>query len=144
MTSHFDHATALAKVQKAAGEALREVADRHGIDLDELETGPVAPDVVAGLIAATTPAPPLPTPGDRFVGREHEIAELEQLITESRLVTLVGPPGVGKTRLALELLRHDDVRWVDLSAFTDAQVEALVLGDLRAVLVLDTCEHVLT
>ena len=36
-----------------------------------------------------------------FVGRESELAELARRVTEHRLVTLVGAPGMGKTRLAL-------------------------------------------
>ncbi|WP_291419176.1 AAA family ATPase [Actinophytocola sp.] len=40
-----------------------------------------------------------------FVGRDRELAELRTLITRSRLVTLVGPGGAGKTRLAEEVLR---------------------------------------
>ena len=45
--------------------------------------------------------PPAPTP---FVGREGELAEIEQLLSDPacRLLTLVGPGGIGKTRLALE------------------------------------------
>src|SRR5205823_1351432 len=46
----------------------------------------------------------LATPGGAFVGREQEIAELTQYCAESeRLVTIVGPGGSGKTRLAVEL-----------------------------------------
>jgi predicted ATPase/DNA-binding SARP family transcriptional activator len=54
--------------------------------------------------------PPLPPrPGTPLVGREEEMARLDTLLTDphSRLVTLVGPGGVGKTRLALELLHVD-------------------------------------
>lgn len=42
--------------------------------------------------------PPLLTP---FIGRERELHDLEQLVTEQRLVTIVGPGGVGKSRLAM-------------------------------------------
>lgn len=46
----------------------------------------------------------LTAPGDRLIGRETEFAAVEALFAEgSPAVTLVGPPGVGKTRLALEL-----------------------------------------
>ena len=37
-----------------------------------------------------------------FVGRRHDVAEVRRLLSTSRLVTLTGPGGVGKTRLALE------------------------------------------
>src|SRR6476660_8205966 len=38
-----------------------------------------------------------------FVGRRRELSEVKNLMTESRLVTLTGPGGVGKTRIALEV-----------------------------------------
>jgi Domain of unknown function (DUF4062) len=48
--------------------------------------------------------PVVPTPVSRFIGRTRERAELEALLTDARprLVTLVGPGGIGKTRLALQ------------------------------------------
>jgi non-specific serine/threonine protein kinase len=52
------------------------------------------PDVSVGNI---------PGEVDAFVGREHAIARLRKLQSETRLLTLVGPSGVGKTRLALRL-----------------------------------------
>lgn len=48
------------------------------------------------------PASPLPIPLTSFVGRDRELAEVRRLLGESRLLTLTGPPGTGKTRLALE------------------------------------------
>jgi predicted ATPase/DNA-binding CsgD family transcriptional regulator/DNA-binding XRE family transcriptional regulator len=55
------------------------------------------------------PRPPMgaaPVPLSSFVGRESETASLTALLSASRLVSLVGPGGVGKTRLALEVLRR--------------------------------------
>jgi predicted ATPase len=51
------------------------------------------------------PSRPLPSPASRFIGREREKSLVRDLLTggDTRLVTLVGPGGIGKTRLALEV-----------------------------------------
>ena len=113
----------------------------------------------------------LPANLSSFLGRERELAELTQMALESRLFTLVGPGGIGKTRLAIEFARtleagFPDGAWVvDLSALErDSEVwpaiaEALLIPPLpgmeprvqllerlhnaRAILVMDNCEHVL-
>ena len=46
----------------------------------------------------------LPEEPNSFVGREHELAELRKLVSVTRLLTLSGPGGIGKTRLALRVL----------------------------------------
>jgi predicted ATPase/class 3 adenylate cyclase len=67
----------------------------------------------------------LPVQMTTFVGREEELAKIEQLLSENRLLTLVGPGGTGKTRLALEAARRtaerypDGVFFVDLSPVRD-------------------------
>ncbi len=69
------------------------------------------------------PQPPsnLPASLTSFVGRTVEIAEVTKLIDTARLVTLTGPGGIGKTRLALEAakrVRHrfeDGLWWIDLA-----------------------------
>ena len=111
----------------------------------------------------------LPAELTSFVGRRGEVAEVRRLLAESRLVTLTGVGGVGKTRLALRAaagLRRafgDGVWLVQLDQLRDealvAQAVAGVLGlreragtaleaaladcisDRRLLLVLDNCEH---
>ena len=73
----------------------------------------------------------------RFVGREHVVAEVMSLLEMNRLVTLTGPGGVGKTRLALEVASHLQqhaaaaVVLVELGALTDP---TLVLKSVAAAL----------
>ena len=111
----------------------------------------------------------LPAELSSFVGRERQLAELRRLLRRSRLITLTGPGGSGKTRLALHLaadvLKHypDGVWLVELAPLADAKlleqtvatacritekskrppVEALVegLASRKVLLVLDGCEH---
>lgn len=110
----------------------------------------------------------LPADVTSFVGRRRELAEIRRLLSASRLVTLTGVGGVGKTRLALraaaEQRRAFDSVWlVDLSTVTDpalvaetvaatmrvrdesaaSPLKALerVLSSQRTLLVLDNCEH---
>lgn len=79
----------------------------------------------------------VPAARDSFVGRSRELEELRATLRDARLVTLLGIGGVGKSRLALELLRGPAMPfpggtwWVDL---TDAATEPDVLGALARTL----------
>ncbi len=114
----------------------------------------------------------LPMQLTSFVGRADEIAQAVQLLTEHRLVTLTGPGGSGKTRLALAVAREvlprfeDGVFFVDLAPLSDhAQVPSVIaqalaireqkgrplidtlvdgLAATDVLLVLDNFEHVLS
>lgn len=74
------------------------------------------------------PSASLPTPLTSFVGREEETAALVRALDEHRLVTAVGPGGVGKTRLAIRVAeevqhRYDDgVCFVDLVPVTEPRL----------------------
>jgi predicted ATPase/class 3 adenylate cyclase len=104
----------------------------------------------------------LPRPVSSFVGREREVAEVAAFLLEARLVTLSGPGGSGKTRLAIkaasDLVREfrNGVFWVDLAVLRDpglvtgaiAQTlgakEGLAehVGDREMLLLLDNFEQV--
>ncbi len=164
-------------------EALDSYADLRNRLADELGLDP-GPELVAlhrRILAqdAGLNAPPaarirnsLPARLDELVGRAEALTELRGLIGAHRLVTLVGPGGVGKTRLATEAAREqtfpDGVHLVELTALRRGEhaVADLVLATLdvhesagdgadatdrlcaalrnrRALLVLDNCEHVI-
>ncbi|MBA3689539.1 MAG: adenylate/guanylate cyclase domain-containing protein, partial [Chloroflexi bacterium] len=79
----------------------------------------------------------LPLALSSFIGREKELHALDELLDAQRLVTLIGPGGIGKTRLALQVAaeqieRHPDgVFLVDLAPLRDA---ALVAGTISSTL----------
>jgi non-specific serine/threonine protein kinase len=128
---------------------------------------------LAGRAGGDPVAPPtnLPAALTSFVGRERELAELAALLPTTRLLTLAGAGGVGKTRLALELARTapsgfpDGVWLADLAPLADpllvpqavtttlgiqeqagrplTQRLAAWLASKTALLVLDNCEHLL-
>lgn len=88
------------------------------------------------------PPPPardnLPASITSFLGRDTELARVAELLEQSRLVTVIGPGGVGKTRLALEIATRrrsetpDGVWLVSLAAVTDpAAVAPAFLDALR-------------
>jgi predicted ATPase/DNA-binding CsgD family transcriptional regulator len=130
-------------------------------------------DAAAGPMPHSLDAVPnnLPVQLTGFVGRAQELAKVGELLGGSRLVTLTGTAGVGKTRLAMQAAAEladgwpDGVWWVDLAAVTDAagvgdavvaavggladpagrQVHSLAvqLRDHKALVCLDNCEHVI-
>jgi len=84
---------------------------------------------------------------DCFVGRDRELAEIARLLARSRLVTLTGPPGSGKTRVAIEFAASEmtDAMCLDVSgsgpdALTSAVTEAISLGGPE-LLILDGCDR---
>ena len=64
----------------------------------------------------------LPAPLDRFIGRDVAVAALERLLDRSRLVTLTGPGGTGKTRLALEVAHRVRPRFRAGAAFVPLEL----------------------
>ena len=114
----------------------------------------------------------LPIRADQLVGREREIKELNELLAQERLVSIIGPGGMGKTRVALQVGANlieqysDGVHFVDLTPCepdvesvaaavgrslgfeartgeTWSQTVAAALPVYETLLVVDNCEHVL-
>ena len=134
-------------------------------------------DILGGEIAPAAPAPQpgprpqLPVVLTRFIGRAREVAELRELLSGTRLLTIAGAGGSGKTRLALEVARAEmpaypaGACFVALAALADPalidQELARALGvregqgaplrdqlagylaTRRLLLVLDNCEHLI-
>ncbi|MGN9913776.1 BTAD domain-containing putative transcriptional regulator [Phytohabitans sp. LJ34] len=158
---------ALAATGQAA-EALRtgrEYRDRLADEVG-LDPSPALDELVRDI--ATGHAPPRPAAGraaTRLIGREPQVAALHRLLAAERLVTVVGPGGVGKTRVAVEVARQGRAATVlrlapvtDPAAIPHALATALdlkvvqgdvlsaclaVLNDGPGLLVVDNCEHLL-
>jgi predicted ATPase/DNA-binding CsgD family transcriptional regulator len=120
---------------------------------------------------ATEEAGRPPSEANDFIGRAAELCRVETLLRASRLVTVVGPGGVGKTRVARRAMERAEERYtggvvfVPLSALLDqellphavarqlnlpeqsrgSQLDAVLahLRDQNVLLVLDTCEHII-
>jgi len=78
--------------------------------------------------------PHLPAQTTAFIGRAHQLAEVTQLLEKSRLLTLTGPGGAGKTRLALQVAAHvaetfaQGAYFVDLAPLTDPTLVASAIA----------------
>ena len=122
-------------------------------------------------VSSTTPRSNLPTPLTSFIGREKEMKEISGLLSSCRLLTLTGPGGVGKTRLAIQTAHdsikkfNDGVFWVSLVGLSDGSlipqeiaqslnvrgasgepfIETLktYLETKDVLLVMDNCEHLI-
>jgi predicted ATPase/DNA-binding SARP family transcriptional activator len=117
-------------------EALREL-DRYRRLLADigLEPSPMLgtlEDVLVGGVALPVPV----EAAHRLIGREEDISRVGALVESSRLVTLVGPPGVGKTSLARAVATDMTMAWCDLSGLDeDDDVAATVCRAVQAPLV---------
>src|SRR5579872_286637 len=168
-------ATELAQGQMPAQATLRDLGAHRLRDLSHPEQvyQLVAPDLLADFpsLRSLDELPNnLPLQVTSFVGRDKEVAEIKGLLNKSRLVSLVGSGGVGKTRIALQvgadlLDSYPDGVWlVELGSLSDQSLvpgavasamgvkesagrplfETLVayLRSRRVLVLLDNCEHV--
>ncbi len=162
-------ADALAACRRARSTLAEELGLEPGVELRRIESAVLRHDI-------PEPAPRaarhnLPSPLTSFLGREHDVAEVQSLLGRARLVTLTGPGGAGKTRLAVEAARGAAERFADgawLASLAGIATPALVvsrvmealgvrqdseaaavtalqyrLQEAELLLVLDNCEHVL-
>jgi predicted ATPase/DNA-binding SARP family transcriptional activator len=161
-------ADALETFQDARGVLSDELGLEPGPDLRKLQEAILAHDpAIAAVPVDRRRRGNLPAPSTSFVGREEELGQVAELLHQHRVVTLTGPPGVGKSRLAVETARSledefpDGIWLVDfgraggaadavrlLAGVVDVRGSdplarvASRLRDARALVVLDACEHV--
>ncbi|MCU0270375.1 MAG: winged helix-turn-helix domain-containing protein [Acidimicrobiales bacterium] len=162
-------AEALAAYQELRCTLVDELGVEPSTTVQELECRILLHD--PGL-ALTPPPPPhnLPAPVSSFVGRDVEVSRVQEALGGHRLVTLLGPGGVGKSRLAIEVATTlltdtpDGAWWVDLASVGPGAdlldemagtlgvsppmgvgLEAALVAHVRRrrlLVVLDNCEHV--
>src|SRR4051812_7539146 len=170
-------ADALAAYRHARAVLVGQLGIEPGPELHELHQALLVHDPLLAAPPASVAADPdrrgaVPAPPNRTIGRRTAVAAIaERLRTRSvHLLTLTGPGGVGKTRLAMEAARTvetafgDGARFVSLAAVSRAsdvpaamvttlgiiqlagesaeQAIARALGEKALLLVLDNCEHV--
>ena len=158
------------------GISLRDMGEHHlkGIAGTERLWQVVAPDLRQDF----PPSPSLATIPNNipvqltsFVGREHEVDEVKQLLAKTRLLTVTGPGGMGKTRLSLQVAAgtmdafKDGVWFIELGPLADPALVAITtavalgvreeqarpllatltdwLRDKRLLVILDNCEHLI-
>lgn len=162
-------AEALELYEEARVTLIEELGVDPGPDLQRLHQQILRQDPSLDWSPAPRTRTNLPEPLTSFVGREEEMDRVAELLAESRLVTLTGPGGSGKTRLAAEAgavladRYHEGVWLVDLAPLTDPSllpqaiatalgvpedpvrplVETIVesLREKKLLLILDNCEH---
>jgi predicted ATPase/DNA-binding SARP family transcriptional activator len=150
-------ADALAAYQEARQTFIDELGLDPGPTLSALEGAILRHD--PSLLPGPAARPTIPRPLTSFVGRTVELDGITAALADDRLVTVVGPGGVGKTRLATEVALRSEVAswWVALDGVDDSggvlpaiavalgvgeeQLEAWI-GRQRMLLVLDNCEQV--
>ncbi|HEY6073454.1 MAG TPA: BTAD domain-containing putative transcriptional regulator [Anaerolineales bacterium] len=161
------------RCEKALHEFGMEPSEQTIDLLNDLKMGtdlPKAVSVPVKIPAIESPSS-IPAPLTSFIGRKDDLKEIARLLASSRLVTLTGPGGVGKTRLAIQAAHDsmgkfkDGVFWVGLAGLADPELipqeitqslgmptapntplMELLKTQLKSrdlLLVLDNCEHLI-
>ena len=122
-------AEALHAFQRARETLLDELGIGPGAELIDLERRILDQDPALLVVAVaatpeteaapTTRRPGIVVPLGECIGRDADIAMVMQLVVRRRLITLTGPGGVGKTRLALEVASRPTEQWPDGGAVVD-------------------------
>ena len=123
-------AEALEAYQHVRSTLVDELGTEPGPDLQRLERQVLNQDPGLAAPSARVAAPRLPTPPTPLIGRERELEEAQRILLRDdvRLLTLTGPGGTGKTRLALEVARSaaarfpDGVYFVPLASLADPEL----------------------
>ena len=158
---------------RSLGEIGIEPSEQTKALYENLKSGREIPKTVP--VMATPPmkevSSSIPVPLTSFIGRERELKDIAKLLSAARLLTMIGPGGVGKTRLAIQTA-HDSIKrfkdgvcWVELVGLQDGSLIPQQIAqalDVREVpnqpmietlkthlkqkellLVLDNCEHLI-
>lgn len=175
-------AEALRAYQRARSLLNEELGVEPGPELRSLEASVLTHDSALAIdgerapgVPATRTGPPSraapPLTNTTLIGRTEVLAELDSVLDAAPVVTLTGPGGAGKTRLAIELARNrtghhrDGVYWCELAPVAEPTAVPMVvastiglepksdetptdslrrfLADREVLLVLDNCEHVI-
>jgi non-specific serine/threonine protein kinase len=179
MTAH----AAIGQMSKVAGtyERCEKALREFGVQPSE-QTTSLFKDLKSGpgtlnRLSSSSKLPPkeasssIPIPLTSFIGRQKDLKEIARLLSSTRLLTLTGPGGVGKTRLAIQAARdstrkfRDGTYWVSLVGLTDPNLISqeiaqsldmretsnkapmeMLMAQLKSrdiLIVLDNCEHVI-
>lgn len=132
---------ALATFRKAANVLADDIGIDPGPALAAMHTAILTQD--PALAGPAQQQHDLPRLTGELVGRDGELAQVLELVQKKRLVTLTGPGGVGKTRLALEVAHRLQAEFVPLSEVNTAEAAAArIAGTGATLLVLDNMEQI--
>src|SRR4051794_22667784 len=132
------------QIAERLAECLRIAADDRAAIITLARAEPYFDPVTAGTPEHPLPAPQgtlsnLPAPLTRLIGRKQDLAAVRNTLVrgETRLLTLIGPPGIGKTRLSIAIAHDVAAAFADSASFVPlAPIDdpALVLATIAQML----------